>query len=287
MRTPALHPQAFLRSLGFVLDKKPHQIDRLLLRSLSPEDRESLQLIWAMRNAGYSDGLAMYGVPKTLKQAALLFSHDWKRAEATMSWFHRIVDKLQPSSVTEMGCGAGFLLNYLQKEFQGLRLQGVDEADNLILIGSDLTGSELIRGDYLNTEPDGAYDLVICDFGFDNARFVPSQTTHSIAEIEGVRFCPGCSQDLKVQLDAYLKAWRQWVNMDGCLAIAGRFSNFGQLKALVEAASEVGWYPSLQESTILVVEAHGIIERFPALLFVTGTEYGRPSLEDLARFYVG
>jgi len=287
MRPTALPPRAFLRSLGFVLDKKPHQIDRLLLRSLSPEDRESLQFIWAMRDAGYSDGLGMYGIPKTLEQAALLFSYDWKRAEATMSWFHGIVDKLQPGFITEMGCGAGFLLSYLQKEFQGVRLQGVDEADNLISIGSDLTGSELIRGDYLNTEPDGVYDLVICDFGFDNARFAPSRNTHSIAEIEGVQFCPGCSQDLKVQLDAYLKAWRQWVNTDGCLAIAGRFSTFGDLKALVEAASEVGWYPSLQDSTILVVEAHGIIERFPALLFVTGKEQRRPSLEDLARFYVG
>lgn len=286
MRTPALHPQAFLRSLGFVLDKKPHQIDRLLLKSLSPEDREALQTIWLLMNAGASNGLGMYDIPKTLKQASLLFSHDWKRAEATMRWSHGVIEKVQPRSIVEMGCGAGFLLNYLQKEFQGVLLQGIDEADNLVSIASELNGREIIWGNYLNTKPDGEYDLVICDFGFDKAKFAPSKTKHSITEVEGASFCPGCSYDLKVQLEVYLKAWRQWVHADGFLAVAGRFSDFGQLKALVEAASEVGWFPSIQDSTILVVQADGIRERFPALLFVSGADREQPSLEDLARFYV-
>lgn len=271
--------------MGFALDKDPNQIDRALLKSLSPEDREKLKFIWAARNAGLSNGLAMYGIPKTLKQAALLFSYDWKRVEATMRWFNDISAKFCPRSVVEMGCGAGFLLHYLSKQFQELRVQGIDEVSNLVSIGSQLNGARLIEGDYLGTSPDDQYDLVVCDFGFDNARFLPSKTPHSVAEVEGVAFCPGCSQDLKVQLESYLKAWRGWSTTTGCLAIAGRFSTFGGVKALADAALEVGWVVSLEESKILVVESHGERERFPALFFVPDEGSNAPALEELARLY--
>src|SRR5687768_13486446 len=122
LTTLSLGPRALLNSLGFVLDKKPHQIDRLLLKSLPSHDREALQFIWASRNMGFSDGPGMYLIPKTLKQAALEFSYDWPRAAATMDWFDQVVRQLGPASIVEMGCGAGFLLGFLHNRCPGVHL---------------------------------------------------------------------------------------------------------------------------------------------------------------------
>ncbi|TIN28595.1 MAG: class I SAM-dependent methyltransferase [Mesorhizobium sp.] len=287
LTSQTLGPRAFLKSLGFALDKKPHQIDRLLLKALSPECGETLQMIWASRNAGFSDGLGTYLLPKSLKQAALQFSYDWPRAAATMDWFDQVIGKLGPASVVEMGCGAGFLLGYLRSRYPGVHLQGVDAAKNLVEVGSELAGTTLIAGDYLTAAPDGAYDLILCDFGFDMARLKPSTTPHTIEASAGAPYCPGCSNDLKFQFDAYLQAWRRWSHPHGHLAVAGRFSNFGILRAFVLSASDVGWQPELEASTILAVKQHGNAERFPALLFKpVDTVRAEPDFEMIARFFV-
>ena len=113
----------------------------------------------------------MYRLPKTRRQAALLFSFGWPRANASMKWLDHLVRKIAPNSIVEMGCGAGFLLRYIQSRYPDLRLQGIDSADNLIRIASELCGTPLIDGDYLEVQPDQKYDLVICDFGFDLVQF--------------------------------------------------------------------------------------------------------------------
>ena len=53
-QTPA---RAFLKELQFSLDKKPHQMTRLLLKSLSAEYRARLEYIWAMRSEELATGL--------------------------------------------------------------------------------------------------------------------------------------------------------------------------------------------------------------------------------------
>jgi len=286
LTTQSLGPRAFLKSLGFALDKRPHQIDRLLLKSLSPGDAEALRMIWSTRNAGFSDGLGTYLIPKTLKQAALQFSYDWPRAVATMDWFDEVVRRLGPTSIVEMGCGAGFLLGFLRNRDPGVHLQGVDAARNLVDIGAALSGNALIAGDYLTAKPDRAYDLIVCDFGFDMARFKPSTTPHSIAACAGAQYCPGCSDDLKVQFDAYLRAWRRWSHAGSHLAVAGRLSNFGMLRAFVLAAFDAGWLPCLQDSTVLTVKHDRDAERFPALLFVpAGADPEAPDMEAIASFF--
>src|SRR6476659_7543733 len=93
-----LRPIDFLKSIGFALDEKPHQLDRMLLKSLTMEDRRRLREIWASRDLGSSSSLLdMYRLPKTRKQAALLFSHDWPRSNASMKWFDQVVREMMPS----------------------------------------------------------------------------------------------------------------------------------------------------------------------------------------------
>ena len=281
-----LGPRAFLKHLGLALDKKPHQIDRMLLKSLSEEDAIVLEGLWAARNAGLSDGLGVYLLPKSLGSSALLFSYDWPRAASTMEWFDDMVKRIAPASVVEMGAGAGFLLAYLQRRFPDVRFQGVDAASNLIEVGSQLLSKSLIAGDYLTAQPDGKYDLVLCDFGFDSGRFRPSTTPHTVKTIAGVSYCPGCTDDLKLQFDSYLQAWRRWTNKDGKMAITGRFSNFGMLRALVLSASDVGWQPNLGMSKVSTVKMHGGLERFPAMVFdPVDNGSTEPDMESVASWF--
>ncbi len=229
-----VRPIDFLKSIGFGLDEKPHELDRKLLKSLPSEDRHTLQEIWAARDFGSSLSLLdMYELPKTRKQAALLFSHDWPRANASMKWFNDVVLKLAPKSIVEMGCGAGFLLKFIQGRHPDIRLQGVDAARNLIAIASELCGSSFMSGDYREVQPDQKYDLIVCDFGFDLARFTESSTPHTTASVGDFQYCPGCSNDLKQEFDHYTQAWRSWAHDSSYLAVAGRIGHFGMLRAFV------------------------------------------------------
>jgi hypothetical protein len=205
-----------------------------------------------------------------------------------MEWFDEAIRLIAPTTVVEMGSGAGFLLAYLQGRYPAVRFQGVDAASNLVEVGSQLLGKALIAGDYLTVPADVAYDLVICDFGFDMGRLRPSTTPHTIESVAGVPYCPGCSNDLKPQFDAYFRAWRRWVRPSGHLAIAGRFANFGMLRALVLSASDAGWKPNLDASKILVVGMNSDVERFPAMMF-DAAEKGStaPDIEAVARFFCG
>ncbi len=263
-----LRPVDFLKSIGFGLDEKPHELDRKLLKSFPSEDRHTLREIWAARDFGSSLSLRdMYELPKTRKQAALLFSHDWPRVNASMKWFNDVVLKLAPKSIVEMGCGAGFLLKFIQGGHPDIRLQGVDAARNLIAIASELCGSSFMSGDYSEVQPDQKYDLIVCDFGFDLARFTESSTPHTTASVGDFQYCPGCSNDLKQEFDHYTQAWRSWAHDSSYLAVAGRIGHFGMLRAFVLSAQDVGWELVLDHSAMLKIKHHGTSERFPALLF--------------------
>jgi len=194
---------AFLKNLGFCLDKKPHQMERLLLKSLTAECRARLEYVWAMRNAGLATGLEQYLIPQELRQAALLFSFDWPRTVASLEWLDQIVSQSNYKSIVEMGCGPAFLLKYLLDRHPGIKIQGVDTAENLIRIGTELCESPLIADDYLNAEPDDIYEFVICNFGFDLPKFAPSSTPHSEATCAGASYCLGCSNDFKLQRTSF------------------------------------------------------------------------------------
>jgi hypothetical protein len=91
----------------------------------------------------------------------------------------------------------GFLLKFIQGRHPDIRLQGVDAARNLIAIASELCGSSFMSGDYREVQPDQKYDLIVCDLGFDLARFTESSTPHTTASVGDFQYSPGCSNDLK------------------------------------------------------------------------------------------
>jgi hypothetical protein len=85
-----------------------------------------------------------------------------------------------------------------------------------------------------------------------------------------------------------VKAWRQWATKDAPLAVTGRITDFGMLRALVLASQRVGWDLSLEESSILAVKnLANDLERFPALLFrANNKQNGQCTLDDVASLYL-
>ena len=281
-----LGPRAFLKASGFLTDAKPARMDAALLKALDPGNRQRIEGIWANRNLALSDGLEMYEVPQTVEQAALLFSHDWPRAAATMDWFDGVVRDARARSVAEMGCGAGFLLAYLKSGDPGLAVRGIDAAANLGAIAARLTGGEIAVGDYTFHAPAAQSDLVICDFGFDLASFAPSVRPHDVSTVGGELFCRNCSDDLAEQLRGLFLAWRAWGTAEASLALSGRLGNFGSLRAVLIAARTSGWEMRLERSRILKVRTVlGEQERFPAILFVPAASARAVTEEELAIFF--
>ena len=280
--------RAFIKKLGIRTDHSLHRMRQQLLKSLNPGDQPRIEYIWAMRDAGLSSGLEQYLIPQNQRQAALLFASDWPRMEASFDWFGQVVSRSACDKIVDMGCGPGFLLRFLLDKFPGIKVQGIDVAENLVLIGQGLCDVPLITGDYLTAEPDDAYELIICNFGFDSPNFSPSSQPHSLAQCGAASYCPGCSDDLKVQLEAYTQSWRRWGTTKASLAITGRITDFGMLRAFALAAQDAGWRLSVGESTVLQVKnLSGEVERFPALLFRSSQELKKDLfLEDLAKFYV-
>jgi hypothetical protein len=86
-----------------------------------------------------------------------------------------------------------------------------------------------------------------------------------------------------------MKSWRRWGTINAPLAITGRMTDFGMIRAFVLAAQDAGWDLSVAESAVLSVDdLSGEVERFPALFFRPGQgEKKGPYLEDLANLYVG
>jgi hypothetical protein len=93
-----LEVKTYLKNIGFCMDKTLSQRRRLLLKSLSAEDRARLQFTLEMQKNGLSNGLDQYCIPKTAQQAALLFSYDWPRTVISFDWFAR--------KLTSTGAGA-------------------------------------------------------------------------------------------------------------------------------------------------------------------------------------
>lgn len=281
-----LNPRKYLKESGFIFDAKPAQLDKRFYKMLSPEDQETVENVWSAAAMGLDISSELYTVPKNLKQACTLFSHDADRYVVSMGWIADLVERTNPTSLVEMGCGAGLLINYLQKRTPHLVLNGIDGAKNLVEIGRSLTNLGLIAGDYLTAEPDGEYEMIVCEFGYDNSNIPPSKKPHSAAQCGLASYCPGCAEDGRTHFREYMAAWRRWGTAGSRLAMVGRMTDYTDIRAVTLAARDVGWYVRLEHSAILRIkdERRGS-QKFPAWFFTT-EEAGAASEEDIANFYM-
>lgn len=281
-----LNPRKYLKDAGFIFDAKPAQLDKRFSKMLSPDDQETVERVWSAATMGLDVSSELYTVPKNLKQACTLFSHDADRYIVSMGWIADLVERTDPASLFEMGCGAGLLINYLQSRAPRLTSSGIDGAKNLVEIGRSLTNLDLLFGNYLTTQPIGEYEMIVCEFGYDNSSIPPSRKPHSSAQCGLASYCPGCAEDARTHFREYMQAWRRWGTTESKLAMVGRMTDYTDIRAVTLAAQDVGWHVHLEHSAILTLrdERRGP-QKFPAWYFTTD-EAGAASDEEIANFYM-
>lgn len=127
-----LGPRAFLKKLGLVFDKKSTALDNALLKALDEDGQNALRSAWTNIHVYNGSTNQLYQIPKTQKQAALLFSYDSTRILYSLTWVNKVVKRLNPGSIIEYGCGAGFQLQYINHCFPNITMIGIDKNENLL-----------------------------------------------------------------------------------------------------------------------------------------------------------
>lgn len=273
LKKQKLGPGAFLKSRGIKFGKSARSLDLAFSRAFSEEKRKDSQVVWERMQMGMVTVQELYALPETREQMSLLFSQDSPRMVASLSWFKSVVAKLEAESLIEFGCGAGYLLSYLRQVFPDLDLTGVERQSNLANFVDQSENIRVCEGDYRELQPDNHFDLVVCDFGWDNNEIPESIQPHSSAEIAGKGYCPGCSDDKIPFFASMLGAWKAWAKPRASLAIAGRLKNLTDLRAIVMAAEQHDWHLDGEQSTLLkVANLAGQVEKFPALIFTTNKQ---------------
>ena len=216
-------------------------------------------------------------------QANGLFSYDRHRYLVSMAWIADVVDATNPSSLVDMDA-VGLLLKFFNEHHNHIQLHGIDAAENFVQIGSELNKQELLAGDYLTHEPTSKCDLVICEFGYDDAKIGVSKP-HSTPNAGLRHIAQGVRRRTSFFIE-YMEAWRKWSQPKGCLALIGRTKDYTTTRAVILAAQEVGWFVNLKLSKMLtaVDPLAGGPESFTALYF-TSQEAQAATQEEIATFY--
>lgn len=87
-----LHPRKYLKDSGFIFDAKPALLDKRFFKMLSLEDQKTVENVWSAAAMGLDISRELYAVPKNLKQACMLFSHDADRYTVSMGWIAGLVE---------------------------------------------------------------------------------------------------------------------------------------------------------------------------------------------------
>lgn len=268
LKKQTLGPRAYLKKQGVIFGKSLRALDRAFLNSFPEDRRPTVEDVLERIRLGVSTVKELYDLPRTREQISLLVSHDAPRMCASLEWFKSGVAYLKPTSVVEFGCGAGYLLGYLRHSHPDLTLAGVERQSNLAKLVVEDERLTVFEGDYRELAPVDRYDLVVCDFGWDNHDIPASTSPHSSAELAGYPYCPGCSDDEVPFFASMLTEWKRWAKPKAPLVVAGRLMDVSDLRAFVLAAEQVGWHLAADRSGQLVVtNLAGETEDFPALSF--------------------
>lgn len=270
-----LKTKIFLKKIGFLPNTNHTQLDNRLLKSLSTEEQITLKKVWEDNYYGVGKSLNLYSIPQNLKQACLLFSHDYNRIEKSLNWIANEIMSSNVKSAMEMGCGFGILLKFLKEIKPEADFMGIDYASNLVKIGRELTDIDLIDGSYLDLKPTLQYDTIICDFGFDMDNLkIPNRDCQN-NKIGNIEYCINCTNDFKKAFFPYINSWKKWSSDQSQLIITGRMSaNRSFMLAFLELCNEHGW--NLNTDKVAVLKTYdkqmAHTEKFLALSLKTKKE---------------
>lgn len=131
--------------------------------------RAALEKAWRIPSDRERAG-ALYAIPRTLRQASLLFSHDRARLLATSSWLREIAAWSDATTIVDAGCGHGTLVRILAADNPDRTVIGVDRAENLISIAiealEDLPKASYACADFTDWKPPALVDLIVTSWGW-------------------------------------------------------------------------------------------------------------------------
>ena len=261
--------KAYLTTVGFQFDKKPTKLDRMFFTSLSDDGRQAFER-YSEVAPQYKDIKDLLQIPETTKQAARLFSSDANRCVASMECMDAIFGSLKSGSVIDMGCGAGFLIDYLSQKHSHFSFEGLESQNNLACVANKLTNKNIYNLNYITDLPLDDFDYVICEFGWDHSDIANGAAPHDLHEIEGHQYCSGCSEAAEKSYEIMIRSWEKWLSKNGQLIVMGRLGSIGDVKALLIAANRNGLVLASEYSRWLYWKHDGEKQRAPALTFQRG-----------------
>lgn len=234
-----LNVKGFLKSMGFQFGKKPRQLDVMFKSSLAPDDKKLFDS-YALVPPEYRSIKEVLKLPKSAKQAARLFSSDIGRYIASMEFIDNVIKDCEPGKVVDVGCGAGFLIEFLSRKYKSFEFHGIDAQRNLVDVARSLTNKKIFHLNYVEEPSDHTYDYVICEFGWDFDDIAVGPPPHVLESIDGHEYCVGCSEAAETSFGDILRSWDNMLALNGMLVVTGRLRNAGDIKAFLSAANANG-----------------------------------------------
>lgn len=258
--------KAYLKSVGFQFDKTAVKLDRMFYTSLSDDEKQAFARYSAVLPQ-HKDIKDLLKIPKTVKQAARLFSQDANRYIASMECMDSFLNNLSPGKGLDIGCGAGFLIGFLSEKHPSFSFEGLESQQNLAQIARDFTRKNVFNLNYLTELPPQTYDYVLCEFGWDHSDIAGGGTPHDLKELYGHQYCDGCSTAARSSYAAMFQNWEQMLSENGKLLVTGRLGSIGNLIAFLSAANEYDLITSDKDAQWVHWKQGEIQERAPALMF--------------------
>lgn len=260
------------------------RLDDLYMKSMENDERRAhLYRVW---RTSVEEGRIeqQYLIPRTLRQASLLFSHDRSRILATTAWFRDLVARSSAETVIDAGCGHGTLVRILAEDDGSRSVIGVDQAENLIRVGEEasrrLPNACFVCAEFKDWQPPAPVELVVSNMGLDLHYSRPHLAPNELNPT-GLALSERYLAQWDADVGPCLTSWRMWVDVGGCLAVVMRLNSVEATAAFLKSAAKAGWKWMPEQSKSIKTPQ----ETFPGLVFraVDGAS-GAPEDLDVAKW---
>jgi hypothetical protein len=244
--------------LGYRFDWGKPRIHKELRRLMGREQHEYLLDQLDLVGTGLQV-VSPYAIPRTYKEAALLFSFDGIVAPATSA---KMLEVLKPylvsgMKVADMGCGIGALVSWMALRYSDIYFQGIDAAENLISAASSrfkYPNLNFSIANYTSLLPHPEeFDLIFSIFGLECGF---GESPRFGIDLHTMRGSPGY-QKVAGEALPVLVSWRESVKLGSKLFILIRASGPERMLPVLDVAAKSGWKWNMKDSQAAFIFENG------------------------------